>query len=182
MERSEAPGGLALDRADNPRDWGQLVTLDGFSRRDWVSRPDPICGYVSRQPCVKCQELTPTAAPARPQGVAGRRRSRRSPAAHSRGPSHDESRRQTQFAGVAPWPHRTPIKNKKQGLTPGTPGTRSDPGNPGNDPIGYAARDFNLYRYCGNRAAHAVDPSGGNYFDYVRKLYVLRCRFKSRNT
>jgi len=40
---------------------GQLVTLDGFARRDWISRPDPTSGYVNRQPSVKCQELTPTA-------------------------------------------------------------------------------------------------------------------------
>ena len=51
----------------------------------------------------------------------------RSPAAHSRGTSRDTSRRQTQFARVGPSPQRTPIKNKKQGLTPRTQDVRRSP-------------------------------------------------------
>ncbi len=45
------------------------------------------------------------------------------------------------------------------------------------DPVGFAAGDFNLYRYVGNSPLNATDPSGNNavvgYAMNVRKLYKI---------
>jgi len=40
------------------------------------------------------------------------------------------------------------------------------------DPLGYAAGDENLYRYCGNGPTDAVDPSGGRIF-FVKEPGML---------